>query len=103
MDYLGEIIQNNEINNLSSDNSLPKVNICFKNFNGKQKIVSYNYGTPLNQALRKYLIQIGKLEIIKDTKKINFTYGAKKLSVNDETPIEEVFAPNTSVTVFTSF
>ena len=103
MDYLGEIIQNNGQNNYASDISLPKINICFKNFNGKQKIITYDYGTPLNQALKNYLTQIGKIQDNKDTNKINFTYDAKKLSLEDETPIEIVFSPNTSVTVQTSF
>ena len=112
MDYLGEIIQNNGQNNFAlnngqnnyvSDISLPKINICFKNFNGKQKIITYDYGTPLNQALKNYLTQIGKIQNNKDTNKINFTYDAKKLSLEDETPIEIVFSPNTSVTVQTSF
>ena len=103
MDYLGEIIQNNGQNNYVSDISLPKINICFKNFNGKQKIITYDYGTPLNQALKNYLTQIGKIQDNKDTNKINFTYDAKKLSLEDETPIEIVFSPNTSVTVQTSF
>ena len=103
MDYLGEIIQNNGQNNYVSDISLPKINICFKNFNGKQKIITYNYGTPLNQALKNYLTQIGIFQVSNNPKKINFTYDAKKLSLDDETPIEIVFSPNTSVTVQTSF
>ena len=112
MDYLGEIIQNNGQNNFGlnngqniypSDISLPKINICFKNFNGKQKIITYNYGTPLNQALKNNLPQIGIFQVSNNPKKINFTYDAKKLSLDDETPIEIVFSPNTSVTVQTSF
>ena len=100
MDYLGEIIQNNEQEKLSSMN-LSKINIiCFKNFNGQQKIFSFNYGTPLNLALRKYLIQIGRTDIIDDTNHITFSYDTKKLYLNDETPVEIIFSPNTSVTVY---
>ena len=88
---MGMNINNNIIN--FSGNNLKK-QVTFQKTSGECKIMVFDYGTTVNDILRKYLIEIGKPELLENEDKIGFFYNAQKLRFNDKTKIEDFFLAN---------
>ena len=72
------------------NNSGPKFNVLFTTTIGTKRMMVLNYGTTVDQALRKYLEHMGKESLI-NSDKISFLYNAAKLNFGDQTPIEKFF------------
>ena len=72
------------------NNSGPKFNVLFTTTIGTKRMMVLNYGTTVDQALRKYLEHMGKKNLI-NSEKISFLYNAAKLNFGDNTPIEKFF------------
>ena len=70
----------------------PKMNIDFKTTNNTRHVITVNYGTTIGQLLNKYLILIGRPDlIVNKSNEIVFLYNSYKLRFVDETPVEEFF------------
>ena len=108
-------IQNNNMimhNNFSNNNmdwkkgyetgmkstATKKQNVIFHLLNGTRRGMSFDYGTTIGDALKKYLIENNGLELIK-TNKISFLYNAQKISLDDKTKIEKFFLGNPIPTI----
>ena len=86
-----------EVNNVSNDPDLkkpgPKISVLFTTTIGTKRTIVLAYGTTVDQALRKYLDQVGKLDLV-GSDKISFLYNAAKLNYGDNTPVENFFRNN---------
>ena len=51
----------------------PKVSIIFKHISGHKKILTFKYGTTINDILKKYLKEMGKSEFI-NTDYVHFDF-----------------------------
>ena len=68
----------------------PKLNALFTTTVGTKKNVILNYGTTIDQALKKYLNLVNKSELV-NSNKISFLFNAAKLSFGDNTKVEDFF------------
>ena len=68
----------------------PKMNITFTTITGIKHSFIMNYGTTIDQALKKYLYAIGKPELI-NSDKISFLFNANKLEFGNNETIEKFF------------
>ena len=86
-----------EVNNVSNDPDLnkpgAKISVLFTTTIGTKRTIVLAYGTTVDQALRKYLDQVGKLDLV-GSDKISFLYNAAKLNYGDNTPVENFFRNN---------
>ena len=83
-------------------NYKPKKNILFRPSNGiNARAITFDYGTPVCDTLKKYLNEINKPEFINTDNRIVFLYNAKKIRFDDKTKIEDFFTcgPNPSILV----
>ena len=70
----------------------PKKTIHFKSTYGIHHSITVNYETTIGQLLNKYLILIGRPDlIVNKSNEIVFLYNSNKLRFVDETPVEEFF------------
>ena len=84
-----------EVNNVGgSDPDLnkpgPKINVLFTTTIGTSRNIVLSYGTTIDQALKKYLDQVGKLDLV-NSDKISFLFNAAKLNFGDNTTVERFF------------
>ena len=84
-----------EVNNVGgSDPDLnkpgPKINVLFTTTIGTSRNIVLSYGTTIDQALKKYLDQVGKLDLV-NSDKISFLFNAAKLNFGDNTTVEKFF------------
>ena len=77
-------------NDNQSHIDIKKKNIIFKTLNGEMKSIICENGTTISNMIKKYLMEIGNTGLI-NAENINFTFNAKKISINDNTKIEEYF------------
>ena len=68
----------------------PKINVLFTTTIGTKRNVILTYGTTIDQALRKYLDQVGKSDLV-NSDQISFLYNAAQLKFGDNTKIENFF------------
>ena len=96
-------IQNNQNNNFlpfQMDNNMisfpmannnmmiqKKMEITFKQDNGKVKIMLFDYGKTVQDILREYLSENG----LQPSNRLAFVYNASRLNYSDYTPIEKKF------------
>ena len=57
---------------------------------GTSRNIVLSYGTTIDQALKKYLDQVGKLDLV-NSDKISFLFNAAKLNFGDNTTVEKFF------------
>ena len=72
----------------------PKINVIFKTTQGVTHTLVYNFGTTVDDVLRKYLKRVNREDLINDEKnkgKICFLFNAAQLKFGDNTPIEQFF------------
>ena len=72
----------------------PKINVIFKTTQGVTHTLVYNFGTTVDQVLRKYLKRVNREDLINDEQnkgKICFLFNAAQLKFGDKTPIEQFF------------
>ena len=68
----------------------PKINVLFTTTIGTSRIIILTHGTTIDQALKKYLNQVGKPELV-NSDKISFLFNAAKLNFGDNTTVEKFF------------
>ena len=68
----------------------PKINVLFTTTIGTSRNIVLSYGTTIDQALKKYLDQVGKLDLV-NSDKISFLFNAAKLNFGDNTTVEKFF------------
>ena len=72
----------------------PKINVIFKTTQGVTHTLVYNYGTTVDEVLRKYLKRVNREDLINDEQnkgKICFLFNAAQLKFGDTTKIENFF------------
>ncbi len=72
----------------------PKINVIFKTTQGVTHTLVYNYGTTVDQVLKKYLKRVNREDLINDEQnkgKICFLFNAAQLKFGDTTKIEQFF------------
>ena len=74
------------------------MNVTFKSIDdGDTKIIPLHYGTTINEMITKYLMKIGKPELINNKEnKISFIYNSRFLRFGDNTKIEQFFCDDKS-------
>ena len=79
-----------------------KINVMFKSSSNYTSIL-FNYGTTIDEMMKKYLLRIKQPEYI-NSNKIHFLYNAKTFNSGDQTPIGDIFGwiRKPTVTVFWS-
>ena len=78
----------------NKDKICKKMNILFASTTGRKKNMIFEYGTTINDVLKKFFIEIGKPEFINNIEGINFICNSNGLSLlkfGDETKIEDYF------------
>ena len=66
--------------------------ICFHTTTGKINLIKINQENSVGTAIKKYLIKIGKLDLINRTDgKIGFIYNAQLLKNDDKTKLKVFF------------
>ena len=86
---MGGLNFNNDfLNNNKEEN--PKINVAFNNW-GKIINNQYNFGTTIDEMLKKYLIRINLPELINNNDAFFFVYNAEYLRFGDNRKIEDVF------------
>ena len=80
-------------NKIKEKSNIPKMNIIFKTTQEMQIILVFDYGTTIDEILKKYLNEIGRPDLI-NTDKIFFVYNACQLRFGDKTKIEDYFNHN---------
>ena len=93
-----------EINNNNEEDPKPEPKICltFNTTQGTTYTMVFNYGTTIDQILKKYLQRIGRHDLYYEkSNKICFLFNAYQLRFGDKTPVEEFFKgiPNPKVVV----
>ena len=92
------MINNNnfQIMNMNNNNFVPiekpKINVIFQTIWGTVNSITVDFGVTINQLLKKYFERIGRPELIRQDNTINFTFNARKIKFDDETPVEKYFA-----------
>ena len=75
-----------------------KINVIFKTTQGVSHAMAFDFGTTIDQALRKYLGRVGKSELLDDlentSNKICFLFNAQQLKFGDNRKIENFFQNN---------
>ena len=79
--------------NESSNPNVPKINIIFKTTQGVTHTLVYDYGTTIDEVLKKYLKRVNRSDLInvKGDKKICFLFNASQLKFGDQTKVEDFF------------
>ena len=88
-----------EVNNIYEEDSNPgpKINIIFKTTKCTTYTMVFNYGTTIDQILKKYLQRIGRHDLyLEKSNKICFLFNAYQLRFGDKTLVEEFFKHITS-------
>ena len=70
--------------------SIPKKNVVFKTTSGLTTPMVYDYGTTMDEVLKKYWERIGKPENIHSIR-FFFLYNANKINYGIKTPVEQYF------------
>ena len=76
------------------DNQKKEMNITFNTTQGIKKNIVVDYGTSIDDMLKKYLKEVNHPELIDNNDKIIFLYIANKLKFGDKTKIEDYFKFN---------
>ena len=88
--YSGYSKQNDEYEDTDSDDGT--ILICFHTTTGKINLIKINQENSVGTAIKKYLIKIGKLDLINRTDgKIGFIYNAQLLKNDDKTKLKVFF------------
>ena len=78
--------------------SAGKINVIFNTTQGVSHAVPIDFGTTIDQALRKYLGRVGKTELLDDiantSAKLCFLFNAQQLKFGDNRKIEDFFKNN---------
>ena len=72
----------------------PKINVIFKTTQGVTHTLVYNYGTTVDDVLKKYLKRVNREDLMNDEQnkgKICFLFNAAQLKFGDKTTIENFF------------
>ena len=98
---IGFKMNDENLKEYNSINNKPKMSILFQTTRGWVKSIIVDYGTPVCDTLKKYLIEINKPEFINADDRIAFIFNAKKIRFDDKTKIEDFFGlcANTKVIV----
>ena len=83
---------NNELKDESNEN---KINITFKTELGVVHTLVCDFGTTIDDMLKKYINEYSSLDYIKNDK-VGFFYNATKLRLGDKTKIEDFFKSKTN-------
>ena len=75
-----------------------KINITFQIFKGGAQSMIFEYGTTIDEMLKKFLNKVGKPELI-NSPKICFLFNARQLKIGDKTKIEDYFRDLTKAKV----
>ena len=78
-------------NNMEALDNIKKMNITFKTTQGISKNIVVDYGTSIDNMLKKYLKEVNHPELINSKDKICFLFNARKLKFGDKTKIEDYF------------
>ena len=70
--------------------SIPKKNVVFKTTSGLTTPMVYDYGTTMDEVLKKYWKHLGKPENI-HSNRFCFLFNAKKINYGIKTPVEQYF------------
>ena len=88
--YSGYSKQNDEYEDTDSDDGT--ILISFHTTTGKINLIKINQENSVGTAIKKYLIKIGKLDLINRTDgKIGFIYNAQLLKNDDKTKLKVFF------------
>mgnify|MGYP006873156078 CR=1 FL=1 len=75
-----------------------KINVIFNTTQGVSHAMALDFGTTVDQALKKYLRRVGKSELLDDLEntstKICFLFNAQQLKFGDQQTIEKFFQNN---------
>ena len=75
-----------------------KINVIFNTTQGVSHAMAFDFGTTIDQALKKYLDRVGKSELLNDlantSAKICFLFNAQQLKFGDNRKIENFFQNN---------
>ena len=90
-----EIKKNNELDKILNDvmeeiNPGLKIIISFNHVGGWKHKITVNYGTTIDQLLKKYLKRVNKVYLCESNKLI-FLYNAVQLKLGDNTSVEKFF------------
>ena len=76
------------------DDKKERMNITFKTTHGNVNNIKVDYGTSIDDMLKKYLKHINHPELINNKNDIAFLYNAQILIFGDKTKIEDYFKYN---------
>ncbi len=92
MNDMGMGMNNNMINNIKQTIPKETKRIKFDASSGSTITIDTAYGTSLSELAKKYFKELKKPELINEVdKKIIFLYNGEKLSLKNNTKIEEIF------------
>ena len=90
---------NTNQNNQYNQNTPNKKNIIFKTTQAVKTTVTVDLNTTLSDTILLYLKRVNKPELFSPDSGICFLYNAKKLDINDKTPIGVLFSQIYSPTI----
>ena len=84
-----------DTDNVLSNNTISKINVIFDSF-GKTSSIVVNFGTTIEQLIKKYLFKVGKIELIENYSKnhIYILYNGIRYFFNDQNYVEKIFFNN---------
>ena len=88
-----------EVNSTSEQNNSngPKINAIFTTTKGTKTIMLYDHGTTIDEAIKKYLERMSRLELYTTkSNKICFLFNGAQLKYGDQTKVEDYFKHNST-------
>ena len=86
-----------DTDNVLSNNTISKINVIFDSF-GKKSSLLVNFGTTIEQLIKKYLFKVGKIELIENyslyKNHIYILYNGIRYFFNDQNYVEKIFFNN---------
>ena len=86
-------------NKIKEKSNKEKMNIIFKTTKGNVNTLVFDYGTTIDEILKKYLNEIGRPDLINNKNKIFFVYNACQLRFGDKTKIEDYFPKGRTINI----
>ena len=82
-----------QIQNMGPQASPGKVNVFFTTTKGIQINTFIDHGKTVSDLIKLYFMRINRQDLMNQTQDIIFISNAKKININDKTPVEKYFGP----------
>ena len=80
-----------QMQNMGFQASPGKVNVIFTTTKGIQYNTFIDYGKTVSELIKLYFMRINRQDLMNQTQDICFITNAKKMNINDQTPVEKFF------------